>query len=86
MEPLNCWRPIAPVALCIIANDAPDALMRSERRDDLSLAWWSRDGRSSGDWPHPGGAGSCISANARKANLTSAVAYEARGMAGRMTA
>ena len=20
--------------------------MRSERRDDLSLAWWSRDGRS----------------------------------------
>jgi len=36
----------APVALCIIANDAPDAPMRSERRDNLSLAWWSRGGRS----------------------------------------
>ena len=36
----------APVALCIIANDAPDATVRSERRDDLSLAWWSRGGRS----------------------------------------
>jgi anti-sigma factor RsiW len=36
----------APVALCIIANDAPDAPIRSERRDDLSLAWWSRGGRS----------------------------------------
>jgi anti-sigma factor RsiW len=36
----------APVALCIIANDAPDAPMRSERRDNLSLAWWSRSGRS----------------------------------------
>jgi anti-sigma factor RsiW len=36
----------APVALCIIANDAPDASMRSERRDNLSLAWWSRGGRS----------------------------------------
>ena len=36
----------APVALCIIANDAPDAPMRSERRGDLSLAWWSRGGRS----------------------------------------
>ena len=35
----------APVALCIIANDAPDAPMRSERRDNLSLAWWSRGGR-----------------------------------------
>ena len=35
-----------PVLLCIIANDAPDAPMRSERRDDLSLAWWSRSGRS----------------------------------------
>jgi len=35
-----------PVALCIIANDAPDAPMRSERRDNLSLAWWSRGGRS----------------------------------------
>jgi anti-sigma factor RsiW len=36
----------APVALCIIANDASDAPMRSERRDNLSLAWWSRGGRS----------------------------------------
>jgi hypothetical protein len=36
----------APVALCIIANDPPDAPMRSERRDNLSLAWWSRGGRS----------------------------------------
>ena len=36
----------APVALCIIANQAPDAAMRSERRDNLSLAWWSRSGRS----------------------------------------
>jgi anti-sigma factor RsiW len=35
-----------PVLLCIIANDAPDAPMRSERRDNLSLAWWSRGGRS----------------------------------------
>jgi anti-sigma factor RsiW len=35
-----------PVLLCIIANDAPDAPMRSERRDHLSLAWWSRGGRS----------------------------------------
>jgi anti-sigma factor RsiW len=36
----------APVLLCIIANEAPDAPMRSERRDNLSLAWWSRGGRS----------------------------------------
>jgi anti-sigma factor RsiW len=36
----------APVALCIIANDAPDATVRSDRRDNLSLAWWSRGGRS----------------------------------------
>ncbi len=36
----------APVALCIIANQAPDAPIRSERRDKLSLAWWSRSGRS----------------------------------------
>ena len=35
-----------PVLLCIIANDAPDAPMRSERHDNLSLAWWSRGGRS----------------------------------------
>jgi hypothetical protein len=34
----------APVLLCIIANDAPDAPMLSERRDNLSLAW-SRGGR-----------------------------------------
>jgi len=36
----------APVLLCILAGQAPDAPMRSERRDDLSLAWWSRGGRS----------------------------------------
>jgi anti-sigma factor RsiW len=36
----------APVLLCIFANQAPNAPMRSERRDDLSLAWWSSDGRS----------------------------------------
>jgi anti-sigma factor RsiW len=36
----------APVALCIIANRAPDATIRSERRGDLSLAWWSQSGRS----------------------------------------
>ena len=36
----------APVLLCIFANHAPDAPMRSERRDDLSLAWWSSGGRS----------------------------------------
>jgi anti-sigma factor RsiW len=36
----------APVLLCIIANDAPDTPMRSERRDNLSLAWWSRGGRN----------------------------------------
>jgi anti-sigma factor RsiW len=35
-----------PVLLCIFANEAPDAPMRSERRDNLSLAWWSRGGRS----------------------------------------
>src|SRR6202044_2432852 len=34
------------VLLCVIANDAPDAPMRSERRDNLSLGWWSRGGRS----------------------------------------
>jgi anti-sigma factor RsiW len=36
----------APVLLCILADHAPDAPIRSERRDDLSLAWWSRGGRS----------------------------------------
>ena len=36
----------APVALCITANHAPGAPIRSERRDDLSLAWWSHGGRS----------------------------------------
>jgi anti-sigma factor RsiW len=34
-----------PVLLCIIANQPPDAPTRSERRDDLSLASWSRGGR-----------------------------------------
>jgi anti-sigma factor RsiW len=36
----------APVLFCIHANRAPDAPMLSERRGDLSLAWWSRSGRS----------------------------------------
>jgi anti-sigma factor RsiW len=36
----------APVLLCILANRAPDAPMHSERRGDLSLALWSRGGRS----------------------------------------
>ena len=36
----------APVLLCILANGAPDAPTQSESRGDLSLAWWSRDGRS----------------------------------------
>jgi len=36
----------APVLLCILTNGAPDTPNRSERRGDLSLAWWSRNGRS----------------------------------------
>ncbi len=36
----------APVLLCILANGAADMSIRSERRGDLSLAWWSRNGRS----------------------------------------
>jgi anti-sigma factor RsiW len=36
----------APVLLCILADRAPDAPTRSERRGDLSLAWWSRSGRT----------------------------------------
>ena len=36
----------APVLHCILANGATDAPTRSERRGDLSLAWWARDGRS----------------------------------------
>jgi anti-sigma factor RsiW len=35
----------APVLFCIHANHAPDAPMQSERRGDLSLAWWVREGR-----------------------------------------
>jgi anti-sigma factor RsiW len=35
----------APVLLCILAKQGPDAPTRSERRDGLSLAWWSRSGR-----------------------------------------
>ena len=35
----------APVLFCIHANHAPDARMQSERRGDLSLAWWVRNGR-----------------------------------------
>jgi anti-sigma factor RsiW len=36
----------APVLLCILADQAPDAPLRSGRSDDLSLAWWSGAGRS----------------------------------------
>jgi hypothetical protein len=36
----------APVLLCVIDNHAPDAPMRAERRGELSLASWSRAGRS----------------------------------------
>lgn len=36
----------APVLPCILANRAPDAPTRSEQRGDLSLAWWSRSGRT----------------------------------------
>src|ERR1700722_18621129 len=36
----------APVLLCILGSRAPDAPIRSERRDDLALASWSDDGRS----------------------------------------
>jgi anti-sigma factor RsiW len=36
----------APVLLCILANGAPDTPTQSERRGDLSLAWWSRNGLS----------------------------------------
>jgi anti-sigma factor RsiW len=35
----------SPVMFCIIANEAPDAPMRSEQRGELSLASWSRGGR-----------------------------------------
>jgi anti-sigma factor RsiW len=35
----------APVLLCIIANHASDAQVRSERRGELSLAYWSDEGR-----------------------------------------
>jgi anti-sigma factor RsiW len=36
----------APVLLCILASGAPDAPTQTEKRGDLSLAWWSRNGRS----------------------------------------
>jgi anti-sigma factor RsiW len=36
----------SPVLLCILADGAPDASTRSDRHGDLSLAWWSRNGRS----------------------------------------
>jgi anti-sigma factor RsiW len=36
----------APVLLCVYANQAPDAPMRSDKRGELSRAWWSRGGRS----------------------------------------
>jgi anti-sigma factor RsiW len=36
----------APLLVCILANRAPDAPTRSERRGDLALAWWSRSART----------------------------------------
>lgn len=36
----------APVLLCVLANRAPEAPIRAERRGDLALASWSDDGRS----------------------------------------
>jgi anti-sigma factor RsiW len=36
----------APVLLCILADGAPDEPTQSQKRGDLSLAWWSRNGRS----------------------------------------
>ena len=36
----------SPVLFCVIANRAADGPVRSERRDDLSLASWSHGGRS----------------------------------------
>ena len=42
----------SPVLFCVIANRTADAPVRSERRHNLSLASWSRDGRGyPGDWP-----------------------------------
>ena len=35
-----------PVLLCILAGGALDTPTRSERRGDLSLAWWAGGGRS----------------------------------------
>ncbi len=35
----------APMLLCVIDNHAPDAQVRSERRGELSLAYWSDGGR-----------------------------------------
>jgi hypothetical protein len=35
----------SPVLVCVIANRAPDAPIRTERRGDLSLASWSSGGR-----------------------------------------
>jgi anti-sigma factor RsiW len=36
----------APVLFCVIANGAADAPLRSEKRDQFSLASWSRNGLS----------------------------------------
>jgi anti-sigma factor RsiW len=36
----------APVLLCILADGAPDEPTQSQKHGDLSLAWWSRNGRS----------------------------------------
>jgi anti-sigma factor RsiW len=35
----------SPLMFCIIANHGPDAPLWSERRGDLALASWSREGR-----------------------------------------
>ena len=68
-----------PVLLCVIANHAPDAPMRSERRGDLSLASWSRGGRGYlviGRIPDR--AGGRLGANARKAGLKSRLGLKSR--------
>ena len=51
---------------------AADAPTQSERRGDLSLAWWSSNGRSHLVIGHvPGGAGRHSGANDREASLRS---------------
>ena len=67
----------APVLLCILADHAPDAPLRSERRDDLSLAWWSQQrAQPPGHRPHPGGA--CRRAGANDGKAESEIRRPAR--------